>query len=134
MNQDVRGLPAAATAGCGIVRVTMNRREWLSGVAAALPLSSGIPDALRQPARTAAPAALDLKDFQPRSMLRVPSTRVPRAAFPVIDFHTHLTFRAAATAGVPQGEEMKFLAPPAELLEVMDRVNLKTMVNLTGGV
>jgi predicted TIM-barrel fold metal-dependent hydrolase len=112
----------------------MNRRQWLSGVAAALPLSSGVPDVLRQAARTAVPAPLDLKDFQPRSMLHVPSTRVPRAAFPVIDFHTHLTFRAAATAGVPQGEDVRFLAPPAELLQVMDRVNLRTMVNLTGGV
>jgi predicted TIM-barrel fold metal-dependent hydrolase len=77
---------------------------------------------------------LDLKDFQPRSMLKVPSTRVPRARVPVIDFHTHLGFRAGNTAGVPQGEEMRFRAPAAELLEVMDRVNLQTMVNLTGGV
>jgi predicted TIM-barrel fold metal-dependent hydrolase len=67
-------------------------------------------------------------------MLKVPSTRVPRARFPVIDFHTHLGFRAAGTGGVPQGEEMKFLAPSSELLQVMDRVNLRMMVNLTGGV
>ena len=32
-----------------------------------------------------APAVLDLKDFQPRSMLKVPVTRVPRAKFPVIE-------------------------------------------------
>ena len=67
-------------------------------------------------------------------MLKVASTRVPRARLPVIDFHTHLGFRAAQTRGVPQGEETKFLAPATELLEVMDRVNLGTMVNLTGGV
>ena len=28
-------------------------------------------------------------------MLHVPETRVPRARFPVIDFHTHLGFSAA---------------------------------------
>lgn len=66
-------------------------------------------------------------------MLKVASTQVPRARVPVIDFHTHLGFRPG-TAGVPHGEEVKFLAPSAELLEVMDRVNLRTMVNLTGGV
>jgi predicted TIM-barrel fold metal-dependent hydrolase len=67
-------------------------------------------------------------------MLKVPSTRVPRARLPVIDFHTHLGFRAGRMGGVPHGEEVKFLAPAAELLDVMDRVNLRTMVNLTGGV
>jgi predicted TIM-barrel fold metal-dependent hydrolase len=80
------------------------------------------------------PIPLQLKDFEPRSMLKVPSTRVPRARFPVIDFHTHISFRAAGTAGVPQGDEMRFLAPPSELLQVMDRVNLRVMVNLTGGI
>jgi predicted TIM-barrel fold metal-dependent hydrolase len=77
---------------------------------------------------------LELKDFQPRSMLVVPQTKVPRARFPVIDFHTHLGFSAASKAGVPHGEERRFAAPPEELLPVMDRVNLRTMINLTGGV
>lgn len=113
----------------------MNRRQWLSTIAAAVPLSLAVPRTLRgQPAQPAAPVPLELKDFQPKSMLKVPETRVPRARFPVIDFHTHLGFRAAGKAGVPQGEEMRFLSPPSELLQVMDRVNLRTMVNLTGGV
>jgi predicted TIM-barrel fold metal-dependent hydrolase len=123
---------------------TMNRRQWLSTVAAAVPALAGSPDAARLdvtsneprdaqgPPRQ--PAPLDLKDFQPRSMLKVPSTRVPRARFPVIDFHTHIGFSAASKGGVAQGEEVRFLAPPEELLQVMDRVNLRTMVNLTGGV
>ena len=113
----------------------MNRRQWLSGLAAALPLSRRAPGVLRQqPAAPPAPAILELKDFQPRSMLKVAATRVPRARVPVIDFHTHLSFRAAGIGGVPQGEANLFLSPPAELLAVMDRVNLRTMVNLTGGV
>src|SRR5688572_21785043 len=110
----------------------MTRRDWLSLVAL-LPMSRSVAGAQQQPARPA-PAPLELKDFQPRSMLKVAETRVPRARFPVIDFHTHLGFRAKGTGGVPQGEEMKFRAPAAELLPVMDRVNLRTMVNLTGGV
>ncbi len=59
---------------------------------------------------------------------------MPRAAVPVIDFHTHAGFSAASKGGVAQGEDVRFLAPPEELLQVMDRVNLRTMVNLTGGV
>jgi predicted TIM-barrel fold metal-dependent hydrolase len=118
----------------------MNRRQWLSAVGAALTVpatsttSRTASAAGQQPARGPSPMPLDLKDFQPRSMLKVPATRVPRARFPVIDFHTHLGFRAASTGGVPQGEDMRFRAPATELLPVMDRVNLQTMVNLTGGV
>ncbi len=121
----------------------MNRRQLLSGLAAALPLSGALPKLLQaqtatrpavQPGAKPAPMPLQLKDFQPRSMLKVPVTPVPRARFPVIDMHTHLTFRAASSAGVPQGEAVRSLAPAAELLRVMDRVNLRTMVNLTGGV
>ncbi len=112
----------------------MNRRQWLSTFAAALPALAAAPAARqRGTGPQAAPAVLDLKDFQPRSMLAVPATRVPRARVPVIDFHTHLGFRAARL-GAGQGEEMSFPAPPAEVLPVMDRVNLKMMVNLTGGV
>jgi predicted TIM-barrel fold metal-dependent hydrolase len=112
----------------------MNRRQWLSTFAAALPALTAARTAEgRGQAPQAAPAVLDLKDFQPRSMLQVPATRVPRARYPVIDFHTHLGFRASRMAP-GQSEEMRFAAPPAELLPVMDRVNLKTMVNLTGGV
>ena len=112
----------------------MNRRQWLSTVAAVAPCLRTGTAAAHEAQTKPAPAVLDLKDFQPRSMLDVPVTRVPRAKFPVIDFHTHLGFSAKGVAGVPHGEERRFAAPPDELLPVMDRVNLHTMVNLTGGV
>ena len=83
-----------------------NRRQWLSVIAAGLPMSRTVSALGRaQAPPKQAPTPLELKDFQPRSMLEVPSTRVPRARVPVIDFHTHLGFRAARTGGVPQGEE-----------------------------
>jgi predicted TIM-barrel fold metal-dependent hydrolase len=101
---------------------------------AAMGAGLAMRDARTQASQTPrAPAVLELKDFQPRSMLEVPATRVPRAKFPVIDFHTHLSFSAKGVAGVPHGEERRFLAPASELLPVMDKVNLETMVNLTGG-
>ena len=110
----------------------MNRRELLATVATA-PLMVTTASAERRGQQPAAPSPLDLKDFQPRSMLAVPATRVPRAKFPVIDVHTHLGFTAKGVAGVPHAPERRFLAPPDELLPVMDKVNLRTMVNLTGG-
>jgi len=76
---------------------------------------------------------LALSEFQPKSMLHVSQTRVERARFLVIDFHTHLSWISGDHHGVSVGEEMTYLAPPAELLSVMDRRNLRTMVNLTGG-
>ncbi|MDX6457468.1 MAG: hypothetical protein QOE55_1165, partial [Acidobacteriaceae bacterium] len=35
---------------------------------------------------------LALAQYQPVSMLHLKETHVPRARYPVIDFHTHLTF------------------------------------------
>ena len=114
---------------------SVTRRQWLS-LLATVPMARAVHGEGRQTSQTPPPrppTPLDLKDFQPKSMLKVAETKVPRARFPVIDFHTHLGFRSGV-AGVPQGEETKFRAPAAELLKVMDQVNLQTMVNLTGGV
>ena len=68
---------------------------------------------------------LPLTEYQPKSMLHVPEHPVPRARFPVIDIHTHLSW---AMSGKPQHN-----ATPGEVLPVMDRKNLRIMVNLTGG-
>jgi predicted TIM-barrel fold metal-dependent hydrolase len=76
---------------------------------------------------------LDLTDFQPRSMLHVPETKVLRSKFPVIDFHTHISRQAVSQNGVGLGEKMEYSAPPQEILAVMERKNLRTLVDLTGG-
>ena len=79
-------------------------------------------------------ATLSLTDFRPRSMLRTAETRMPRPQYPVIDFHTHLSWSAPSVNGVAVGDEVKFTGSPQELLPVMDRKNIRTLVNLTGGV
>jgi predicted TIM-barrel fold metal-dependent hydrolase len=79
-------------------------------------------------------AGLLLTDFQPKSMLHVPETRVPRAKFPVIDIHTHLCWSAKNVRGVDLVEERKHLAPVSELIDVMDKANIRTLVNVTGGM
>jgi predicted TIM-barrel fold metal-dependent hydrolase len=67
---------------------------------------------------------LPLADFEPKSMLRVKVTHVPRALFPVIDFHTHVS---------PRRRAQKPAVPPADLVRTLDALNVQTMVNLTGG-
>jgi Amidohydrolase len=67
-------------------------------------------------------------------MLQVSQSPVERARFPVIDFHTHLSWSVVPLGGgEPYGERMDLLEPPEKILEVMDRRNLAAMVNLTGG-
>ncbi len=77
--------------------------------------------------------SLQLMDFQPKSMLVVPESKVEKARFPVIDIHTHLCWSKKSENGVPLVPEREYLMPPEELLQVMDRRNIKTLVNVTGG-
>jgi hypothetical protein len=119
----------------------VNRRQWLGRVTAGgagllVPFREAKADAPKAAAAKAAPAAkaadncpLALKDFQPRSMLHVAEHKVARAAFPAIDVHTHLSW----SGGLKGTDKIQFLATPEELLAVMDRKNVQTMCNLTGG-
>lgn len=112
----------------------MNRRTLFTSTAAALMggrlagRAAGAP-----PDEKKKSAGLALTDFQPKSMLHVPETRVPRAKFPVIDIHTHLCWSAKNVRGVDLVEERKHLAPVSELIDVMDQANIRTLVNMTGG-
>lgn len=76
---------------------------------------------------------LPLKDFEPTSMLATSVTKVERARYPAIDFHAHLCWSAKSQNGVGLVPERTYLAPPAELLAVMERRNIRTLCNLTGG-
>jgi len=103
----------------------MKRRQLLSmGSALVLPHLDST-----QAAAPAANEVLPIEQFQPRSMLRAVETKVARAAYPVIDFHTHITF----AGGLGGPGKIHFAAGAAECLAVMDRKNIRTMVNLTGG-
>jgi predicted TIM-barrel fold metal-dependent hydrolase len=100
----------------------------------------GAPPPAGRPAGGAAAAAkpkagkpLDLSEFEPRSMLRVPETPIEKARFPVIDIHAHFSFSAKSAAGVALGEDLRFNSTPETLLPVMERRNLRAIVNLTGG-
>jgi predicted TIM-barrel fold metal-dependent hydrolase len=100
------------------------RRGWLSAAGAALAGTTFAESAARAAQAKPAGAPLPLTEFEPKSMLHVAETTVQRARFPVIDFHTHVSPRRGAK---------KAPVPPSELVKTMDAVNLRTMVNLTGG-
>lgn len=121
----------------------MNRRRLLFTAGLGFPglellgraAAHAAPEAATQrshPEQRAIPK-LTLKDFQPESMLSVKETRVERARFPLIDIHTHISGSARSQAGVELAAERTFYATPEELLAVMDRKSIRSMVNLTGG-
>jgi predicted TIM-barrel fold metal-dependent hydrolase len=76
---------------------------------------------------------LSLAEYEPKSMLQVPETHVARSCFHAIDIHTHITVSAKSMNGVELAPERQFLGTPEELIAVMDRKNIRAMVNLTGG-
>src|SRR5262249_16414969 len=76
---------------------------------------------------------LDLSQFQPKSELQVKETKVARPRYPVIDFHTHLSFAGKSEKGVAVTGQPRFIWPAERLLPTMDRKDVRALVNLTGG-
>src|ERR1700757_665024 len=128
-------------AGPGVGTVTthrsgINRRQWLYGVglaAGASRLSFAATTGAPQKENPPKPKPLDLSQYEPKSMLRVHESHVERAKFPVVDFHTHISGAVKSEQGVELSAEREYFGTPQECLGVMDRKNLRAMVNLTGG-
>jgi len=111
----------------------INRRQWLYGVGLA---GAGTQLGWASPASPDAkptPIPLELSQYEPKSMLQVHESKVDRSKFPLIDFHTHISVAAKSEKGVELTPDRQYLGTPQELLAVMDRKNIQTMVNLTGG-
>lgn len=107
----------------------ITRRQWAARLGSAAAVSGALArPAAAQKEKPHKGQPLDIADYQPHSMLVVPEHRVGRSRFPVIDVHTHLSFSVRNT------EKLAYNATPAELLAVMDRRNIRTLVNLTGGI
>jgi predicted TIM-barrel fold metal-dependent hydrolase len=64
--------------------------------------------------------SMSVEEYEPRSTLVVPAHEVPRAKYPFIDVHNHQD-RDISTADA------------ARLVADMDRLNMRVMVNLSGG-
>jgi hypothetical protein len=122
----------------------MNRRQWIQrmGIVAG---TAALPRAIAQTANaqqsdtggkrneSSSHGRLALEDYEPKSMLQVHETHVERSRFPSIDIHTHITVSAKSENGVDLASERTYLGSAQELLPVMDRKNIRAMVNLTGG-
>ena len=117
----------------------MNRRNFMALGAGALAAGAGSNALGAQPddpapkttsaGQTGSDEALPLERFEPRSMLHAPETPVARSRFPLIDFHTHLTWGGDGV----NGAGLKVDLEPGHCLEVMKRKNIRMMVDLTGG-
>ena len=116
----------------------INRRQWLYGIGLIAGCGSQVGRATGTPAEKEAPPAtgpapLELSQYEPKSMLHVRESRVERSKFPSIDFHTHISVSTKSEKGVGLSPDREYLGTPQELLAVMDRKNIRAMVNLTGG-
>ncbi len=118
--------------------IQRGRRQWLKTIATAglgavgsqfLNSAHAQPRTVADPPQSRPPQPLALKEYQPKSMLHVPETHVPRSRFPNIDFHSHLSWIDRKGAR----DVVRHAATPAEVLQVMDAKNVRIMVNLTGG-
>ena len=89
---------------------------------AAVLLSIAAPIATAQVRRNeqVKPPSMTIDDYEPTSMLVVKGTSVPKAKFPFVDIHGH--------QNLSMGD-----AELASLVTQMDHINLRTMVNLSGG-
>jgi hypothetical protein len=63
---------------------------------------------------------MDIREYSPKSSLVVPENLRPKAKYPIIDAHSHQRFPMPAESY-------------ALLLEQMDALNLRVLVNLSGG-
>jgi predicted TIM-barrel fold metal-dependent hydrolase len=116
----------------------INRRQWLYGLGVIAGAGTQIGNAAallptESPKSETHPTPLELSQYEPKSMLQVHESRVERAKFPVIDFHTHISVSTKSKNGVELLPDRQYLGTAQELLAVMDRKNIRAMVNLTGG-
>jgi predicted TIM-barrel fold metal-dependent hydrolase len=95
----------------------------LTLLAAALGSAQQTPIGYKPAADADSKKTILLKDFRPEPALHAASHQVKRAKFPVIDVHTHTN----DARGI--GDRVD----PKEMVERMDRLNVKAVVILTGG-
>src|ERR1039457_123314 len=109
-----------------------SRRAFLGGTTGAAAFAIQ-PASAQKPAPAQAKPGLALEDFEPKSMLVVPHHPTPRSKYPVIDVHTHVSsvFPRRRAAGSP--EMAKAFRQIDAIAGWMETLNIRTMLNLTGG-
>ena len=92
------------------------KRNLFTRLALAAALSAG----LTLPGRPAAAQTMSIEEYEPKSTLVVPEHKPSRARFPFIDVHNHQD-TAASGAAIDT------------IVREMDAMNMRVMVNLSGG-
>jgi hypothetical protein len=77
----------------------------------------------------AEPARLELSQYEPTSMLRVPESRVERSKFSNIDFHTHISGSTKSENGVELAPDREYLATPQGRASVWRRQKCHTFLD-----
>ena len=114
--------------------MSQSRRSFLRAGAAMGALSSGCSQPQPGVGEQTAPATqLSLADFQPKSMLVVEENVVASARYPAIDMHTHVSSVFRRTPGPDDVLQGTAAARLDQIARWMDELNLRTLVNLTGG-
>lgn len=77
---------------------------------------------------------MNLIDFQPKSMLVVPETKVDKARYPAIDVHTHV-YMYPTKSSKDMGANTKQISSEQvdQIVKWMDEMNMQTLINSTGG-
>src|SRR6202030_2355832 len=100
-------------------------KSWRTiGTVAAVSLCAGLvwatgPRATRSQQSSATPQTLSIEEYQPKSTLVTKEHKLERAKFPFIDIHSH--------HWNPTPEHVD------QLVKEMDTINLRVLVNLSGG-
>jgi hypothetical protein len=107
----------------------ITRRQWLCGMGAMAGAAARPAHAFTIGGEEVSGTLhhrLELSEFEPISMLKVRESRIERARFPVIDFHTHISCSAKSQNGVAISAERRYPSTPESLVAVMDRKNTRT--------
>lgn len=111
-----------------------SRRRFLLASSAA-----GLAGSCQGPAESGkkeepAKAIMNLIEFQPKSMLVVPETKVEKAKFPGIDVHSHV-YMYPTSSSKDVGANPAQIPPEQvdQIVKWMDEMNMETLINSTGG-
>src|SRR5215471_8853325 len=102
----------------------MNRRQWLynAGLAASAASVAGAQlkanDVHDEKPDLQGKGKLPLEEYEPKSMLHVHESYVPRSRFAAIDIHTHISVAKKSEKGVGLSAERQYLGAPDELLGI----------------
>jgi predicted TIM-barrel fold metal-dependent hydrolase len=114
--------------------VRLNRRTMLAVGAGVAVSGSAAPLQFGEQQRPGpVQGRLPLVEFEPKSMLVVRETKVEKPKFPVIDFHTHLSWSPGFSDPAQGGGKFRPAGTVEEILPVMERRGIRMLVNQTGG-